>query len=264
MKRIHPVFARYILIFFLFSIFLLVFFVPVYRYISDFTLKNELSHIQNRLQGGVAALDSAIKVLNNMVIATKGDSRFRILNYNTPRQNYNPYTLRELQATLNSLILSQSIIADVGIAFSGDNTLTRQRVFFSTDQYSFYGQFFSCEDLSYDQWIGLLSSWRPFIPAREYTSWDYGTYKAITFSASWDAANYPEQAVLFATLPVKDIVPLLVDREVAASGFVRVYDIGGRLLMEENGGGGGATYTFWKSKVPLLPFALKSVFRIFS
>jgi AraC-like DNA-binding protein len=70
-------------------------------------------------------------------------------------------------------------------------------------------------------------------------SWDYGSYTAISFSASWDATNYPEQAILFATLPVKNIVPLLVDGEVAAGGFVRVYDIEGRLLMEGGREGGG-------------------------
>jgi AraC-like DNA-binding protein len=235
MKRINPVFARYILIFLLFSLFLLVFFVPVYGYIFDFTLKNELSHIYGKLRGGIAALDSTVKALNNMVIATSGDSRFRIFKYDALRRNYNPYTLRELQNTLNSLILSQSLIADTGIVFSGDSTLTRQRIFFSTDQYSFYGQFLSCEDLSFEQWIGLLSSQRPFVSAREYTSWDYGSYRALSFSASWDATNYPEQAILFATLPVKNIVPLLVDGEVASGGFVRIYDIGGRLLMEEGG-----------------------------
>jgi AraC-like DNA-binding protein len=87
--------------------------------------------------------------------------------------------------------------------------------------------------------MGLLSSQRPFVSVREYTSWDYGSYRAISFSASWDATNYPEQAVLFATLPVKSIVPLLMDGEVAACGFARVYDIGGRLLMEEGGGTSG-------------------------
>jgi AraC-like DNA-binding protein len=236
MKRIHPVLIRYILIFLLFSLFLFVFFVPVYRYISDFTLKNELSYIYDKLYSGVAAIDSTVRALNNMVIATSGDSRFRIFKYDTPGQNYNPYTLRELQNTLNNLILSQSLIADVGIVFSGESALTRQRIFLSTAQYSFYGQFLSCENLSYEQWLGLLLSQRPFVSVREYSSWDYGAYRAVSFSASWDATNYPEQAVLFATLPVKNIVPLLADEEVAAGGSLRIYNIGGRLLMEETGG----------------------------
>ena len=235
----HPVFIRYIFVFLLFSLVLLVLFIPLYRTILDFTLRSELQHIHEKLNNGVSALESAVFTLNNAVISTARDSRFRIFQYKLPMENYNPYTLIELRDYLNSLIQAQSIISDCGIIFSDNNVLTRRHSFYFTELFSYYGHFFSCEDFTFDEWLYLLRSQRPFSPLWEYKSEYLGSYEAITFSATWSALNWPEESVFFATIPVKNIIPLLVDDETANGGFIRVSDIRGNILINQDRTTGG-------------------------
>ena len=237
-KTSYPVLVRYIFVFLLFSLILLVLFIPVYSYIADFTLKNEISSMNEKLENGVLVLDSAVMTLSNIVITTSRDSRYRLLKHDSPVENFSPFALRELQANLNNLILSQPIIADIGIILSGNNVLTKNYIFYFSELYSFYDQFFSCGDFSYTDWLSQLRANRPFAPLQEYNSRDYGKYQAITFSATWDSINYPDDAVLFATIPVKSIIPLLVDNETAAKSYIRISDIFGNNLIDLNNAGG--------------------------
>jgi AraC-like DNA-binding protein len=236
MARINPILLRHILTFFLFALAVLLLFVPVYRYVSRFTLENELSYVRNRLRGGISVFDTTIMALNNTLVFTSGDSRFRILKYRPLHIGENPFLLTELQRTFNGIILSHSLIADAGIIFSREVILTRQRMFLFPDLYSFYDEYIRCGDLSMAGWTGLLSSGKPIIPVRPYSSRDFGSYEALTFAVRWYFADEPGQNIMYATLPVKNIVPLIADGEVAARSYIRIYDTGGNILMDYSGG----------------------------
>lgn len=233
-NSLHPVFVRNILTFLLFSLVLLVLFIPVYRFIVNFTLENELKYIKDKLENGVVSIDSIIVTLNNAVIATTRDSRFRIIANTWPSENYNPYTLKILQDSLNSQILTQSLIEDIGIIFSEDRILTKQHIFFDTKLFSFYNQFFICNNLTYTEWLGFLRSNRPISPLLDYWSINNGTYQALTFSAPWTAANYSEEAILFATIPIKNLLPLIIDDDIKDRVFIRINDIQGNIFAESN------------------------------
>jgi AraC-like DNA-binding protein len=236
MARVNPILLRYILIFFLFAGVVILLFVPVYRYVSHFTLENELSYVRNRLRGGISVFDTTIMALNNTLVFTSGDSRFRILKYSPLHIGENPFLLTELQRTFNSIILSHSLIADAGIIFSREVILTRQRMFLFPDLYSFYDEYIRCGNLSMAGWTGLLSSEKSIIPVQSYSSKDFGSYEALTFAARWYFTDEPGQNIMYATLPVKNIVPLIADTEVAARSYIRIYDTGGDILMDYSGG----------------------------
>jgi AraC-like DNA-binding protein len=232
MARINPILLRYILIFFLFAVVVILLFVPVYQYISHFTLENELSYVRNRLRDGISVFDTTIMALNNTLVFTSGDSRFRILKYSPLHIGENPFLLTELQRTFNSIILSHSLIADAGIIFSKEVILTRQRMFLFPDLYSFYDEYIRCGDLSMAGWTGLLSSEKPIIPVQHYLSKDFGSYEALTFTVQWYFTDEPGQNIMYATLPVKNIVSLIIDDEVAARSYIRIYDTRGTILMD--------------------------------
>jgi AraC-like DNA-binding protein len=224
--------------------------VPVYRYILDFTLKNELNFIEDRLNNGVMVVESAIEALNNAIAFTGRDSRFKIFQYDTMNSDISPYLLTELQKTFSGLLMTHSIITDGGIIFSPDVILTRQRIFYATNLYSFYNQFMYCDDLAYGEWINLLSSQRPFIKARWYKTSDYGDYEALTFSARWSGSHFPGANILFyATLPVNQLLALISDEEVRARGLIRIYDIQGNLLYESGNAINGKFHVISNQKI---------------
>ena len=230
----NPIFIRYTLIFLLFSLVLFLILVPVYRFIVDFTLENELKYINDKLNTGVSAVDSAVVILNNTVFATARDSKFRILLNNPPQGEYNPWDLKLLQERLTGHILAQSLTADAGIIFAGKNIITQQHIFYNTILFSFYDNIFSCENFTYDEWLDELRANRTFAPVWEYKSPDYGTYRAITFSAPWSITNNSEEALLFAAIPLKNLIPLLMDEEMASRGYLRILNPKGAVLAEEN------------------------------
>jgi AraC-like DNA-binding protein len=239
MARVNPILLRYILIFFLFALAVILLFVPVYRYVSGFTLENELGYARNRLRGGISVFDTTIMALNNTLVLTSEDSRFRMLKYSPLQIRENPFLLTELQRTFNGIILSHSLIADAGIIFSREVILTRQRMFLFPDLYSFYDEYIRCGDMSMTGWAGLLSSGRPIIPVQPYVSKDFGSYEALTFAVPWYFADEPGQNIMYATLPVKNIIPLIADAEVAAGSSIRIYDTRGNILMDYAGKSGG-------------------------
>jgi hypothetical protein len=222
---------RYLLVFFCFAFLLFLFFVPVYQYLFRFTLHSELTSIQNKLHGGAAIIDTTTSVLNNAVAHTSGDSRFRIFKFNPMATRTNPYLFTELQRALSGILLPHSLVADAGIIFSKDVILTRQRMFLYPGLYSFYTEFLSCGDLGWDEWIELLVSKGPFFGVHSYKSSDHGNYEALTFSAPWYHTEFPENNIFYATLPIRNLLPLITDDEILARGFVRILTMEGDLLL---------------------------------
>ncbi|MDR0561966.1 MAG: AraC family transcriptional regulator [Spirochaetaceae bacterium] len=234
--RINPILAKYIRIFFLFAGLLLLTYIPIYYYVTDFTLKNVLSFTSNKLNSGISAVDAAIGALNNASVTTAGDFRFRFLKYEAKDitiQN-NPYALLALRDSFNNMLLSHTI-ADAGILFSGNMCLTRQGVFYDVEPglRRFYGSFLRCGGLSQEEWRELLVENRPFAPVQSYESVYYGAYQGITFTVRWSYADFPGENILFAVLPVKSIVPLIAEPEIADRGFIRIYRGDGVILFAQ-------------------------------
>ncbi|MDR1655486.1 MAG: AraC family transcriptional regulator [Treponema sp.] len=177
----------------------------------------------NRLRGGVELLDSTIVALNNAVFWTSRDTRFRIFKYSPPDRTINPANFVELGGSLNSLMLSHPLIADAGILFTRDRVVTTQSIFYYPELYSFYGQFLQCGELAFDEWFQMLLSYRPFLPALSYTSADYGSYKAITYTNRWSFYAENSENIFYATLPVENIISHLIDKDAIENSYVHIY-----------------------------------------
>ena len=234
MKRVHTVLVRYIIIFLAFSALILLAYAPVYRFISDFTLNNEIAHMEDKLRSGTAVVDSAVTTLKNTTILTSKDSRFRILKYKSPDQIVNPYTLLEMKEIINSMALSSPLIADAGIIFSEYTVLTRSCIFYYPSTYSFYGHFLKCSDLSWSEWLNSLLSKSHFMPTETYSSADYNQYDAITFSSSSSSIIPQGNGILYATFPVNNLISLIADSDIIAEGFIQIKDSENNIIYRSN------------------------------
>jgi AraC-like DNA-binding protein len=212
------------MVLFLFSTLLFIMFVPVYFYISNFTLKNELAYIYDRFHRGVDAVDAAISAVNNIAILTNRDSRFKIFKQDPASMGMNPVLLGELRGHFNGLLIPHSIIEDAGIIFSRDVILTRQEIFYFPALYPFYGNYIRCGDLSMDEWVSSLLPVNSFSPVQSYTSMAHGSYEGFTYSVQWKTPEGSEINTMYAILPAQRILPLLADDEVMTQSYIRIYD----------------------------------------
>jgi len=240
--RLNIILVRYLFIFLLFAVLLLFLFLPVYNYITDFFLKNELTGISNRMEQGILTLNSLLTALEQNILTTRNDSRFSIFMswiYDPPGgsqlHNTNPNILHELRTSFNSTLLPYSLPADAGLIFPDGTAVTRHSVSYYPSLIPFYGFYLRCGDLTLEEWRKLLAGGRTFIPPMTYTSLHYATYEAVTYAAHWAYIGYPEKAMFFATLPVHGIVALLTDTDVAEAAYIRMYDANGGILFSWGG-----------------------------
>jgi AraC-like DNA-binding protein len=189
----------------------------------------------DRFHRGISSLDSAINAVNNIAILTNRDSRFRIFRQDPVNLGANPVLLNELRSHFNGLLLSYQAILDAGIVFSKDIVLTRQQIFYFPVLYPFYENYIQCRDLSMDEWYALLSTTSVLAPAQSYTSMTNGSYEGFTYSVQWKAPEGPELNLLYATLPVNKVLPLLADDEIISQSHIRMYDHDKRTLYDFSG-----------------------------
>ena len=236
MKRLNVILVRYLFIFLLFAGLILIFFVPVYKFVTDFTLDNELSHISGRMEQGIASLNSVFGSINLILLTAREDDRFTVMKtwFLEPpdRQalDFNLPALQALRDSINLALLPYSIDIDAGLLFPDGTAVTRMGIYYSPDYFCYYGYVLQCGDLTFEEWRGLLGSAHSIIPAMPYTSVRYRAREAITFSTLWAYIGYPEYISFFAALPVDGIISLLLDDDVAASAYVRMYNAQGELL----------------------------------
>lgn len=222
---------RYFVLFLAFSMLLLSLYIPVYRYIDDFTHRSVLERITRQMESGIATLDTTVTALNNAVVTTNSDARFRNFRYESMQDALNPLALVALRQTLAGLMMPQGLIADAGILFRADLVLTTRRSFYSDTYYTFYPDYVSCQQLSFDAWRSFLLSGGSFLPAMQYRTNDYGTYDALTYARRWSATGAYTESLFFATLPVDWLLPLLVEADVLRHGYVLLTSSSGEPLL---------------------------------
>jgi len=239
--------VRYLFIFILFAGFLLLLFVPVLNYITDFTLQNELTSVSSHMEQGISSIDSVLTSLDLIKISNNQDSRFSVFKswiFNPPdvRQfsNISASILIELRDSFNLALLPYPLAVDSGLLLPNGMAITRNVISFYPTPVPFYGFSLQCGDLTLEEWRGLLTGGHTFIPAMSYTDVHNSTYEAVTYAAHWSYIGYPQEIVFFAIFPVEGIVNLLTDTDVAAAAIIKMYDSGGELLFSHGSANNGS------------------------
>ena len=222
-------FRNFLRIYVIFFLCVCIMFIPIYINNYYTMEKQEKSLNMTMLQNGAEVLDDQIMSLMNLVQVTYADTRYRTLIYQNPstlKRSY--YQLPQIISNFKGLVGATNIVKDAGIILNEEVILTRYRSFLANDAYRFYGEFFSCQDYTYPDW---LTSARKnamaggFLPEMQYQSHDFQSYSAITFVTPW-RENYKEPAsgLLYATIRSEDLIHTIVSNEIAQKGYILIYD----------------------------------------
>ena len=167
--------------------------------------KNNFSDLQiekrkQLLNSGATRISSTVSGMINVSKALRGDSRFTPLKY--PNSNYKNISLstqHQLQAELENLTHPYDFVSHTALHLNEDVTITDSALFFE-NQLDYYPNFFQVNDLSYEEWMNLLSAsstgFTPVCHIKTYSS----EYDAIIFVTPWTSTTY-----LYACINVSDL-----------------------------------------------------------
>ena len=225
-------FIRMYIIFFLCVCFM---FVPIYVYTYITYEEQEKNASMDMLQNGAKALDDQIMSLMNLVQITYTDIRYRALTYQqTSTLDNSYYQLPQLINNFKGLIGSNNLVTDAGIIINDEVILTRYRSFLKNYTYNFYTDFFSSQGYEYQDWLSLMRKNEltfEFLPAMQYSSYDFLEYTAITFVTPWTGSYKSSSTSLFyATIKTRDLINAIASDENSQKGYVLIYDVQGNLL----------------------------------
>ena len=237
----RSVILSFLLVYSLFAVLILLSALPAYHYFSTFVTNTTINGYQELLNTGARSLDATLSTLNSAVLATAKDARFSVFKYKNPEESMNPLQLPELSSALNSLLLSDEIIADAGILFSADVVITRHSNFYGRRFHFLYPDFLSCGEMDENEWRAALMDNGPLLPAMQYTS-GYSSFEALTYCTSWSSGGYVSKSTFFALIPVEPLLHLCSDDEVLLHGYVEILDSGGNTLAFRQGDSAGACY----------------------
>lgn len=235
LKALSFTHKRFLLMYFVFACMMLLTYIPIYCYSHTIIYDNVLRESKEQLSNGVNALETAGSLCLNTYTATSNDTRFRILKRKDGLKQASPSELTALVNMLRYALLSNEWITDAGIIGSEPVAITRRNSFYSDQFYSFYPDFMTCEDLTFEQWRALLQSGGMsgvWLSEMRYTQGDYGdAYHALTYARVWSNAKAEQSCVYYATLNTDLLLPCLLDEAILDGGYVKIYNRDGNELL---------------------------------
>ncbi len=229
-QYIRNMLIRHSMYFILFSLLVVMTYIPIYSYVYNNALNNIIESCSNIFDKNITTLDSSLTALRMAVNGTYTDPKFNNLKYN--RKEENPIIITSLPDTLKYILINQPLLGDAAILLPNKTIVSRTRFFNTNEYFDYYPQFLSCEDLTYDEWIDMLYQQR-FLPAMDYYSVDYGSYSAITYSAYWFYSEhgnvYTSDKLFFATLPIPSLEKMFL-ADMGADSWIYISDASGTLL----------------------------------
>lgn len=230
MRSIYSMLIRHSMYFILFSLLVILTYIPIYAYVSSNARSNIIESCSNLYSKNIDTLDSNLLAVRMAVNATYIDPKFENLKYN--REDNNPNIIMSLPNTLKFMLINQTLLGDAAILLSNGTIVSRTRFLNANAHFDYYPQLLSCEDLTYEEWTALLYQLR-FLPVMDYYSVDYGSYSAITYSTYWlytEHGNvYKSDQLFFATLPVSSLEKLFL-ADLDSDSWIHITDSDGTLL----------------------------------
>ena len=229
-RFVYSMLFRHSMYFILFSLLVILTYIPIYAYVSSNARSNIIESCSNLYSKNIAALDSSLLALRMAVNGTYTDPKFDNLKYR--REESNPVIIKSLPNTLKYMLINESLLGDAAILLSDGTIVSRTRFLNANEHFDYYPQLLSCGDLTYDEWTALLYQQR-FLPVMDYYSVDYGSYSAITYSTYWlytERGNvYTSDQLFFATFPVKKKKKMFL-ADLGEDSWIRIADPNGTLL----------------------------------
>lgn len=229
---LYSSFFRYLVLYILFALVTFSSYIPIYDFVSSLTYERALEQYHSALTTSADTLENTLSALNNAVSVTYRDQRFRKFRFvNMDTEDINQIDFNNLTALFNGLILPHNLVADSAILFSDSVVLTRRRSFVNSSFYDYYPDFIQCGSMSFAQWRSNLGQTGRLLPAMSYTSMDYGSYEALTYTSTWSDQLSNSRNVFVATLPTHRLISLFVQDDWMDSAYLHISSSDGTPLL---------------------------------
>lgn len=174
-------------------------------------MKNNFSDLQmekrkQMLHYGATQISSTVKGLINTSNAMLHDARFNQLRHlNTDYDSISITTQHQMQDELKNLISPFDYISHTALQFNEEIIITDSTLFFQ-NHLNYYPNFFQVDELSYEEFVNLLSAtgtgFTPACHVRTYSS----EYEALILVTPWTNSSY-----LYSCINVSAIKQLIIE-----------------------------------------------------
>ena len=197
------------------------------------SMKNTFTDLQiekrkQMLHSGTTELSSTVSGIINASRSLLYDDRFSHLVYKNI--DYNDFTItaqRQMKGTLQSLIMPFETISEATLLLNEEVIITSNSIFFK-NQLPYYTNFFQVDNLSYEEWVNLLSStgsgFTPVCNIKTYST----TYDALVYVTPWSNSSY-----LYACIPVETIKELILEEKNLTNCYYTVSSSKGDVLYSD-------------------------------
>ncbi len=202
----HAVFKWFSKIFIIISIIFCLALIPVFA-----LMKNNFSDLQmekrkQMLHSGATQISSTVKGLINTSDALLSDARFNQLRYlNVDYDNFPITTQHQMQDELKNLMSPFDHVSHTALQLNKDVIITDSTLFFK-NRLDYYPNFFQVDDLTYDEFVNLLSATgtgiTPVCHVKTYSS----EYDALLLVTPWTNSSY-----LYSCINVSAIKQLVLE-----------------------------------------------------
>ena len=140
-RFVYSMLFRHSMYFILFSLLVILTYIPIYAYVSSNARSNIIESCSNLYSKNIAALDSSLLALRMAVNGTYTDPKFDNLKYR--REESNPVIIKSLPNTLKYMLINESLLGDAAILLSDGTIVSRTRFLNANEHFDYYPQLLS-------------------------------------------------------------------------------------------------------------------------
>lgn len=211
------IFRWFFLGFFGLSMIFFIALLPLYNYCRETFTELKLNEISQQMDFGVSQLNNSVSGVMNASSSMTDNALFYPLQYRDVNFPGIPVSDRlQMDNYLDSLIRPYGLITDCALQISAKDAVTPSLTTFE-NPIGYYPFYFCVDDLSYDEWVSLLSEASPgFLPIH-HISTPHGNYDALIYSIKWNRTKY-----FYATFNINDIKNALIEKEYLDKCYITV------------------------------------------
>lgn len=218
--------SRFLSIFIAISLILFLASFPLFMHLYDTFSALQQEKDQTKLNAASAQIADVVSGVNNIHQALSKDSRFIALRYvEADYASTQPHIRNQLQNSFSSLIFPFDLITDAAIQFDQNVAITNSTVFFEGYYTCYYPDFFCIDDLTYTEWIQLLSEEKSGFLSRHSVKTFDRQYDALIYHTKWTSNAY-----FYICIDIADIRQLLTQ---TADYYFTISTVDGQLLYSD-------------------------------
>lgn len=228
LHRSHAVSQWFSTIFIIISLIFCLALVPLFIYLQNIFTNLQLEKSRQQLTTGISKIEAVTTDILNISQLLINDSRFLALRYKTADYSTLPANTRlQLKSTFASLMLPMDSVFHAALQIEQNVALAKNNVFFE-GLTCYYPDFFSVNDLAFEEWMQLLSERKSdFLPICN-VKLNGKEYQALIFSTKWTKTSY-----FYACIDVAEVKRLILGDDNLADCYFTITRLDGTQLYSD-------------------------------